>query len=245
MHLRVGILIISSLFSFAAFAQTSETSLIDTAHHELTHTGPDTSLKLQTPATVVSSVEEVTSPVVYSALQLGLSYEKLQPMGRGEVTGLPDVSWSNLQPVDFVSLEMKWLPYQWDKFYFGTAASIGYGSRNLRIETATGENLPKAKLSIARWNIGLVAERSFLSTWSTSLSVGLGQFIMSQSAQSTYVSDTSQLGVATAQISVQKRFAQYFIPFFAYQQRALTSRSSERLDIDRQGVLVGIMGSIR
>ncbi len=244
MQLRVGTLAIF-LFSFAAFAQTSESSLIEKAQSELTHKGSDTAVQLQTPATIATSVDEVVSPLSYAALQLGLSYEKLQPMGRGQVTGLADVEWDKLPPLDFISVEMKWMPYQWERFNFGTFASLGYGSEKLNLQTATGDDLPKSKLSIARWYLGFVAERQFFSTWSSSLSLGTGQFLMSQSAASSYVSDSSQLGVGVAQISVQKRIAQYFIPFVAYQQRFLATRASSRLDIDRQGVVVGIMGSLR
>lgn len=244
MHLRVGTLALL-LFSFTAFAQTSEGSLIEKAQSELTHKGSDTAIQLQTPATISTTVNEVSSPISYAAMQLGLSYEKLQPAGRGQVTGLADVEWDKLPALDFISLEMKWMPYQWERFNFGTFSSVGYGTGKLNIQTATGENLPKSKLSIARWYIGLVTERQFFSTWSSSLSLGTGQFLMSQSAASTYVSDSSQLGIWVGQISLQKRIAQYFIPFVAYQQRFLTSRASSRLDIDRQGVVVGIMGSLR
>jgi len=243
MHLRVGILLIL-LFSSASFAQTSSDSLVEKAKVELRN-GSEASVPLQTPATIVSSVEEVTSPITYSALQLGFSYERLQPMGRGKVTGLPDVQWSRLKPMDFVSLELKWLMYQSERSYFGTTASLGYGTEKLQINTAMGDQFTSAKLSVARWNIGLVAEQRFLETWSTSASLGLGQYLMSQSAESTFVSDSLQLGVMTAQISLQKRIAKFLIPFVAYQYRIPTARTSTRLDVDRQGVVLGIMGSIR
>lgn len=243
MYLGVGLLSIL-LFSFASFAQTSSESLIEKAKGELTN-GSEASVPLQTPATIVSSVEEVTSPITYSALQLGLSYERLQPMGRGKVTGLPDVQWGRLKPVDFVSLEMKWLIYQWNRTYFGTSASLGYGANDLQIYTAMGDKFDRAKLSIVRWNLGFVAEQRFLETWSTSASLGVGQFLMSQSAESNFVSDSRQLGVATAQLSLQKRIARFLIPYVAYQYRIPTARTSSRLDVDRQGVVVGIMGSIR
>lgn len=241
MHLRVGTFVFI-LFTSASFA---EPSLVEKAQSELTDKSSEGSVPLQTPATIVSSVEQVSSPVTYSALQLGLSYERLQPMGRGQVTSLPDVHWSKLEPMDFISLEIKWLIYQWERSYFGTFASLGYGSKKLNIETAVGDEFSNAKLTIARWNLGLVAEQRFLETWSASASMGLGQFIMSQSAESTYPSDSLQLGVATAQLSLQKRIARFLIPFVAYQYRIPTAQTSSRLDVDRQGVVLGIMGSIR
>lgn len=243
--MRLGVGLAFLLFSYAALAQTAADSLVEKAQKELTLQGSEAAVPLQTPATIVSSVEEVSSPITYSALQLGFSYERLQPMGRGKVSGLPDVHWSKLKPMDFVSLEMKWLIYQWNRTYIGTSASLGYGTENLQIRTAVGDQFDRAKLSIVRWNLGLVAEQRFLETWSASASLGLGQFLMTQSAESTFVSDSQQLGVTTAQLSLQKRIARFLIPYVAYQYRIPTARTSSKLDVDRQGVVFGIMGSIR
>lgn len=212
--------------------------------------GPDKKTQdvLSTPATVRSQIEKIESPLRYTAIQMGLALQSFTPKGRGEVVGQAPVDWSSEGDILMPSLEVRWLPLMLsDDWVTGGFLSFGYGMQNLKIQTPTGREFAKTRLHSTRAQAGWATEYHFMPHRGLSLvgQLGIGQLNEVQSSVSEFARASERLNYLNMGLLLEKRVLRSWKAFAGYDLRLPQGDQSDRIQIQQNNFLVGVLGSFQ
>jgi hypothetical protein len=246
------IVLLFSSITFQAQAKSKlnlETlNLTDQAKKELEVSALKSASQIRpTPATVRARVEEVESPVSYTAIQMGLSYQRFHSQGQGEIVGQKNASWDDLSDAPMIAVEFRWLPYQpfQAPFFLGSFVNLGYAEQKMSLETSTGERFHNAKLHTAKWGLGLSAEYHIRQVKWLGLAgnLGFGEMYGVQSSTSAYTSSSHQLTYLSSGLFAQFKLSRHWKLFAGNDYRVPTRKETSDFKIQRNNWTVGFLGS--
>lgn len=110
--------------------------------------------QLPTPATVRAEVQPVQPAIERTGLRLGLMFESYRPSGTGHVNTGEVIDYSQLPASPLVQADLRWLPFERDRFAAGGYAAFGFARQMLPLVAASGFRYEDVTLNAIRTEVG-------------------------------------------------------------------------------------------
>lgn len=204
-----------------------------------------TATVLPTPATVRSRIEKVSSPISFTAMQMGLSVQPYQPVGTSAVSGLQPYDLGGLGTRPMGALDLRWLPFEpTTGLLLGGFGSIGYTNHVVSLRTPTGEELKDTKVHTVKSVLGAAVEYHFARSqrWSVAGLVGAGRLDSVQSGSSSRANESKNLTFLNLGTALQNRLTERLTAYGQYDYRSPLAGDST-LGIQKHNFMVGFLGS--
>lgn len=110
--------------------------------------------QLPTPATVRAEVQPVRPAIERTGLRLGLMFESYRPSGVGHVGTGEVIDYSQLPNSPLVQADLRWLPFERNRFAAGGYVAFGYSRQTLPLVAASGFRYDDVTLNAIRTEVG-------------------------------------------------------------------------------------------
>lgn len=238
-----------AVFLLSNFA-SAETDLRMVAEKELAISWKNQSSDvLPTPATVRTNIEPVLSPVRYTALQIGVSYQPFAPQGQAIAGGQASQKMTTTSQPGMIALDVRWLPFELADFpfvYLGGFGSLGYSRSELSVRSAGGNAYKNTYAHSLKTQFGFATEFHLPRNPRLSLaaSCGLGRLELVQASDSAFASGAEKLFFGSAGALAQYRLWGPWTVYGGYEYRRSLQRQVPRIGVEPHNILIGFLGSV-
>lgn len=201
-------------------------------------------------ATVVISHDEITSPLQYDGVQLGVFVQNYQPMGSGRLISVGEYDFSALSPQAMFGLQLRTMPWGIKSLgapQLGLVLTGGYAQHKPDIQTPSGASLERTRLDSTLVLFGGSAEWQLMNRFravSLALDIAAGRMDVSQSSANGIADISDRLWLASFGASARYRFHNTWA-WLGYERRMPIYRGESRLGVQDNTISLGLLYAIR
>lgn len=141
--------------------------------------------QLPTPATVRAEVQPVRPAIERTGLRLGVMVESYRPSGVGQVNTGEVIDYSQLPTSPLVQADLRWLPFERDRFVAGGYAAFGFARQALPLVAASGFRYEDVTLNAIRTEVGGAVGYALAPALNLESRLGLGRLSHIQTSRYT------------------------------------------------------------
>lgn len=201
-----------------------------------------------TPATVVTKIEAVKSPLAPPAFVFDFALEPYQPAGRMKISGFQAYELDTLGMRPMPSLTFRWLPVPIESenvfSSFGIFVSGAFDQHAVDLTSPTGESFRNTSLSTLKWQSGLVGtlKPGADSPWGTRVEAGLGELKIIQSSAASIANHSASEAYASFAIYGERRIWSQLSAFIGYDHRIPMGSGATEIELSRSNFKFGLSG---
>ena len=201
-----------------------------------------------TPATVITNVEAVKSPVPPPSFAIDFALEPYRPSGRLKLAGYVPYELDSLGTRPMPSLAFRWVPFnvETENWFasFGLSVAGAFTQYAVDLRSPTGERLRDTRLSALRWQGGLVGtlRASADSPWGVRAEGGVGELNLVQSSAVSIANHSAKVTFASLGIYGERRIWSRLSAFAGLDYRIPVGSTPTEIEVSSSNFKLGISG---